>query len=169
MSEMEVEAHSARGHTGYRAVTEHLDRLGLPYTVVEHEPTVSAVAEAAAADMQAQDTLKTLVLRDGRRRWLLVALPASERVDMGKVRALLGDHRIQFADEKEIARAFPRYDVGAAPPLGPGVPHLELVDKRVVGRSRMLCGAGDHGHSLLVSPGDLIRVAAPMIADICQD
>jgi prolyl-tRNA editing enzyme YbaK/EbsC (Cys-tRNA(Pro) deacylase) len=124
---------------------------------------------AAASGVPPHHALKTLVLRDAHRRLLLVAVPASERLDLHKVRELLDDKHVELASEQELSRALPRNDVGAVPPVGPGVPHLALLDERVPEYSRIVCSAGDHRHALLIIPAELVAAAAPRIADICED
>jgi prolyl-tRNA editing enzyme YbaK/EbsC (Cys-tRNA(Pro) deacylase) len=49
---------------GLAAVTAFLERQGVPYEVVDHEPTQTAAAEARAARMPPARVAKTVVLRD---------------------------------------------------------------------------------------------------------
>jgi Ala-tRNA(Pro) deacylase len=133
-----------------------------------HVRTESAEEEAAASGVPASRAMKTLVLRDGAHRLLLVAVPASERLDFDKVRALLGDSRLELASEQDMARSLPRFDVGAIPPLGDGLPRLAVLDERVCASERVVCSGGDHEHALSIAPADLVRVASPQVADICR-
>ena len=50
------------------AATAFLERRGIRYEVVEHEPTQSAAAEALAAGMPPAHVAKTVVLRDAEER-----------------------------------------------------------------------------------------------------
>ena len=156
------------GLLGVRAVTVHLDALGLRYEVLSHAPTFRATQDAAATGVPLERELKTLVL-DSARGLLLVALPASERLDVGKVRRLLDDGWTRLAAEEEIAREFPALEVGAFPPLGPGLPPLALLDERVAGCSRIVCPGGDHRHSLELITAEILEAARPRVADICED
>jgi Ala-tRNA(Pro) deacylase len=153
---------------GYAAVTEFLEREGVPYEVVEHERTESAAEEARAAGVPPSDVAKTVVLRDeeGVR---LVVIPASERVDMHKVKEELGSKGLRLLTEQEMAEEFADFEVGAAPPFGPMLPALELVDRRLLEHDRILCSAGDHEHGVLVDPQDLVRVGQARLADVCRD
>ena len=166
---MRVRVGTKSGHAGAAAVHEHLDRLGVHYQAIDHESTFTAANEAAASGVAPHEALKTLVVHDRQHRLALVALPASERLDLNKVRELLNDRSLELATELELARALPRYDVGAVPLLGPGVPRLVLLDERVPKHSRVVCSAGDHRHALALSPEELIRAAKPCIADICEE
>jgi Ala-tRNA(Pro) deacylase len=156
------------GQAGHAAVTEFLEREGVPYEVVEHERTESAAAEARAAGVPASDVAKTVVLRDqdGVR---LAVIPASERVDMHKLKEKLGSKGLRLVTETEMAEEFGDFEVGAVPPFGPMLHALELVDERLLDHDRILCSGGDHEHGVLVDPRDLVRVAQAQLADICED
>jgi Ala-tRNA(Pro) deacylase len=153
---------------GFTAVTSFLDGRDVAYEVVEHGPTYSALEEARAAGVPAQDAAKTLALRD-RDGYRLAVIPASRRLEVGRVRTLLGGtSHLRLATEDELERDFPMFDIGALPPFGPMVPVPEVFDIHLVYHDRILCAAGDHQHSLLLDPRDLLRLAEPRVADICE-
>jgi Ala-tRNA(Pro) deacylase len=155
--------------THVAAITEFLEGAGVPYELVEHEPTMSAAAEARAAHRPPEQVAKTIVLHDGS-TYVIAAIPASARLDLHKLRELLGATRhLQLAGEDDIARDFPTLEVGAVPPFGPMVPAAEVIDRALVEQQRVLCPAGDHRHSVLVDPRDIVRITAATTADICQD
>lgn len=152
---------------GFMSVAEHLDTRGVAYEAVEHAETFSAVAEAAAARVDPAAAGKTLLLHD-HRGYSLVVVPADKHVDLSRVRELTGGTtHLRLATEEEMARDFPLYEVGAVPPLGPGLPAIDVVDIGLLELDRALVTAGDHRHSLLVSVRDLLRVAEPRVADVC--
>ena len=154
--------------TGVAAVTEFLEREGISYEVVEHERTQTAVAEARAAGVPAADVAKTIVLRDevGLR---LAVIPASERLDIHKLRQTLASRGLRLVTEQEMAKEFAEFEVGALPPFGSMFDALELVDERLLEHDRILCGGGDHEHAVLVDPRDVVRAGEARVADICQD
>ena len=55
------------------------------------------------------------------------------------------------------------------PPFGPLVPAAEVIDKKLAAHPRIMCPAGDHRHSVIVDPRDVVRVTAAQIADICEE
>ena len=153
---------------GHAAVTEFLDRAGVPYEVVEHERTQTAAAEARAAGMPAADVAKAVVLRDeaGVR---LAVIPADHRLDLRKVKRELGSKGLRLVTEHEMEREFSDFEVGAVPPFGPMFHALELVDERLLDHDRILCGGGDHEHGVVVDPHDVVRASQARVADICGD
>jgi Ala-tRNA(Pro) deacylase len=155
--------------TRVQAIIDFLDGVGIAYELIEHAPVMSASAEARVAHLPPDQVAKTVVLHDGS-VYVIVAIPASDRLDVHKLRELLGStRRLRLASEDEIARDFPTLEVGAVPPFGPMVPAAEVIDSALVAQQRILCPAGDHRHSVLVDPRDVVRIMAARTADICED
>jgi Ala-tRNA(Pro) deacylase len=154
--------------TGVAAVTEFLERERIPYQVVEHERTQTAVAEARATGVPAADVAKTIVLRDEEGLRLAV-IPASERLDMHKLKQALASKSLRLVTEQEMANEFDEFEVGAMPPFGSMFDPLELVDERLLEHDRILCSGGDHEHAVLVDPRDVVRAGDARVADICED
>jgi Ala-tRNA(Pro) deacylase len=154
---------------GVELVTSFLDERGAPYEVVEHDATFTAAAEAKASGVPPDHAAKTVVLRDGD-AYRLAVVPASHRLDLRKARdALEATGHLRLATEAEMEADFEAFEVGALPPIGPMVPGPELLDTRLTEHDRILCAGGDHRHSLLVDPHDIVRLADARVADVCQD
>ena len=155
--------------TRAEAIVEFLEGEGVRYELIEHERTMSAAAEARTMHQSPDQVAKTIILHDGS-AYVIAAIPASERLDMRKLREVVGaTRRLRLADEEEIAREFPTLEVGAVPPFGPMVPAAEVIDRALVDQPRILCPAGDHRHSVRVDPRDVIRITGASTAHICQD
>ena len=147
-------------------LAQFLQETGVEHELVEHPAVFTAVAEAGAAGVEPASVAKTLVLHD-HDGYRLAVIPAARRLDLTRARAALAATRhLRLATEEEIQVAFPGYEVGALPPFGPSLP--EVVDIRLLYRERILCAAGDHRHGVLVDPRELLRVAEPRVADICE-
>jgi prolyl-tRNA editing enzyme YbaK/EbsC (Cys-tRNA(Pro) deacylase) len=154
---------------GTAQLQSYLRDRGVRVQVIEHPRSETAAAEARAAQLPAEQTAKTVVLRTpGGYRF--VVIPASDRLDLHKVAAALDLHRskIRFATEVDIAADFPAYDVGAVPPLGPDTP-AELIDVQLLDYGHVLCPGGDHEHSLLVDPAEIVRLSGARTVDVCHE
>jgi Ala-tRNA(Pro) deacylase len=152
---------------GIDAVTGFLERRGVTYEIVEHEAAHSAVSEARAAAADPAATAKTVALRD-RDGSRLAVVPASERLDVRRAREVLGaSHHLRLATEEELERDFPACELGALPPFGTArLP--EVVDVRLLRHARIVCTGGEHRYSLRIGTIDLLRIAEPRVADICE-
>lgn len=159
----------SRTTTGTNAIAGYLEDEGVEFELVEHEQAVSAAGEARATSRPPDQVAKTVVLHDGA-AYVIAAIPASERLDLHKLRTLLGaTRRLRLASEEEIAADFPSLEVGAVPPFGPMVPAAEVIDRSLLEPHRILCPAGDHRHSVLVDPRDVVRLTHATVADIAED
>ena len=152
-----------------RQLETYLDDHGVSFEVVEHARSESAAAEAHAAHYPPEQTAKTVVLASPE-GYRFAVIPASDRLDLRKAADALGVKRpeLRLATEAEMAADFPSYEVGAIPPLGPDTP-AELIDLRLLAYERVLCSAGDHEHSLVIDPRDVVRVTEALTVDVRQD
>jgi Ala-tRNA(Pro) deacylase len=138
----------------------------LGYELIQHTPTMSAGEEAVAVGAPPQEVAKTIVLFT-ERGYVRAVLPASERLDLHKVRELLEDgHRARLATESELAAAYPMFELGAVPPFGGPAGDRTIVDRRLADRETVVIEAGSHSESVRMQARDLITVAEAEIADI---
>lgn len=159
---------SAVTPTHLEAITGYLEGAGVSFKVIEHPPAERAAVEARRAGHSPEHTAKTIVLHDGS-AYVIAAVAASDRLDLHKLRELLGaSRRLRLADESEIARDFPTLEVGAVPPFGPMVPAAEVIDRALAAQREILCPAGDHRHSVLIDPRDIVRITSASVADIAE-
>jgi Ala-tRNA(Pro) deacylase len=153
---------------GVALVSRFLEEAGIAHDVIEHQPTFSAIEEARAAREEPRHTAKTLLLHD-RDGWRIAVLPANRRLDIERARRLLGGTaHLRLATEAEMRDAFPSFDVGALPPVGPMLPLPEVLDVRLLYRDEVLCAGGDHRHAVRLDPRDLARIAEPRVGDLCE-
>jgi Ala-tRNA(Pro) deacylase len=149
---------------------KHLEEQGIDFELVEHDRALTAAAEARAAGQEPANAVKCVLLR-GLEGYELVVLQASDRLDFGKVREQLGESRtdLRLATEEEMDADFPQFELGALPPLGEMLPAPEIVDRRVLDHDRVLCNAGDHTHSVLIDPAEIVRASRAEVADVRED
>jgi Ala-tRNA(Pro) deacylase len=154
---------------GIEALTRFLDDRGIGYEVIEHEETFSATAEADASGVPPDHAAKTILLREGE-EYRIAVIPASHRLDLHKARDALGaGARLRLATEDEMSADFAVFDVGALPPIGPLLPAPEVLDPRLLEHERILCTGGDHRHSVLIDPNEIVAATDASVADVCED
>ena len=101
-------------------VVETLDRQGIPYRLLPHGREVFTVEEAAGQrDVLMEEMVKSILLRDKKRRYVMACVRGDMRVDPKAVRAVLaeGFGRLQFASAAEI-REITGSVKGAVAPVG---------------------------------------------------
>lgn len=90
---------------------------------------------------------------------MLAVLPASERIDLRKVRAVLGSPRHPARKRTVLAGAYPQFELGAIPPVGgPGHDRV-LMDEGLRQAESVVFEAGTHQHSVRIKTDDLVSVA----------
>jgi Ala-tRNA(Pro) deacylase len=151
-------------------LTRVLDEAGARYELLTHVRTESAAAEAEALGIASADVAKTLVVRTPE-GYVRAVLPASERIDLRKLRKVSGGgkKKVHLASEEQLVRDYPEFDLGAVPPIGGGRRDPVVVDSRLAERDSVVLEAGSHEESVRISTGDLLRVSEAEVADICAD
>jgi Ala-tRNA(Pro) deacylase len=152
------------------ALTNVLDSEGVEYELLPHAHTESALAEAHALALDPMDVAKTLVV-DTPKGHVRAVLPATERLDLGKLSELLGfgKKEIQLASESALARDYPEFDLGAVPPLGGSRREPVVIDARIAERESIVLEAGTHEESVRVGREALMKATGAKVADISQD
>jgi Ala-tRNA(Pro) deacylase len=150
------------------ALTALLDSNGVSYELLPHAHTERAADEAAALGVPLESVAKTLVVTvpDG---YVRAVLSASDRLDMHKVREVIGSgsKKVHLASEDDLERDFPEFELGAIPPVG-GRTDPVLVDKRIRELPDIVFEAGDHNESVRLRVDDLQRLADVRIVDISE-
>src|SRR5947209_2671764 len=97
-------------------VREELDRRGIAYQECHHADAFTAQEVAQREHVSGHRVAKVVgVIADGRPVELV--LPASRRVDLERVREVLGASEARLASEEELERCFTDCEVGAIPAL----------------------------------------------------
>jgi Ala-tRNA(Pro) deacylase len=137
-----------------------LDRNQIPYEVHTH-PTAMTAAELAAADhVPPSEVAKVVVLRSTD-RFMLAVLPAARRLDLDRIRGLVGDPELRLASESEFAEVFPACELGAMPPIG-GLFGLPVwVDDALGREAETVFSGGNHHETVHVAYRDFVRITNP--------
>lgn len=150
-------------------VTGLLEQAGVDFDVLEHDHTERAIDEAAALGIGPEGVAKTLVLV-GPSGNVRAVLAASERVDLHKVAGVLGvgGKKVHLANEDDLARSYPDFELGAVPPFG-GQEDPVVMDERLAARDWIVIEAGSHDRSLRLKATDLVRMTSAQVADITKE
>ena len=155
--------------TAHEELVGVLERGQIGYELLEHPTTMTAGDEAAALGVPRAQVAKTLVLA-GDSGYVRAVLPGSERLDLHKVRELLGEGKARrLATEEELAGTYPMFELGAVPPFGGPSGDRTIVDRRLVEQDAVVLEAGSHSESLRLATSDLLSLTSATLADICAD
>jgi Ala-tRNA(Pro) deacylase len=94
-----------------------LDAERIQYVVISHSPAFTAQQIAASAHVKGRELAKTVMVQiDG--RLAMAVLPASQKVDLERLREAASAEQVKLASEREFRDRFPDCDLGAMPPFG---------------------------------------------------
>lgn len=137
---------------------------GVAYKAMTHPVAYTAQEAAAAQHVSGHQVAKVvIVVADG--QLLMLALPASARIDFSRVKATLGAREVRLAREEEFKVVFPDCDTGAMPPFGNlyGVP--VYADRALSRVDEIVFPAGTHRDTMKIAIRDFERLARPAVAD----
>jgi Ala-tRNA(Pro) deacylase len=142
----------------------YLDDRRIPYQMLPHAEAFTAPETAAALHVPGKEVTKTVIVKAGG-RYLMMVLPAHERVDLAKVARLLNVNTVRLATESEMQRLFPDCEVGAEPPFGNLYGVEEYVDHSVLEDREVICPAGTHHEAIRMRMNEFMQLTHPTIAD----
>ena len=105
------------GTMALQGLKAYLDQEHVKYVTITHSPAHTAQAIAAAAHIPGKEMAKTVMMKvDG--EMVMVVLPASMKVNTGRLLDATGADEVDVAHEAEFKDLFPDCAVGAMPPFG---------------------------------------------------
>ena len=152
-----------------RRVQDALAAKGFEVSVATFPESTRTSAEAAAAiGCTVAQIAKSLVFRAAESdRPVLVIASGDNRVDTGKVAALLGE-KISRADA-DFVRARTGFAIGGVAPLAHKEPPLVLIDRDLLAHDRIWAAAGAPNAVFPLAPQDLESLTGGLVAEIRQD
>ena len=147
-----------------RTLKTHLDREHVHYDVLPHSQMFRAAAVAQTLHVSEQEMVKVVIVKV-KERFVTTVLPATEKVDVQRLRKIFGTHRVRLATEEEISHLFPDCEVGAMPPLGTlyGLP--VYVDRSLTGDEQIVFEEGTHSEAIRMRYWDFAALVFPVVAE----
>jgi len=151
-----------------QSLVHELERASIAYELIDHARTTTAAAEARVLGVAPHEVAKTVVLTtpDG---FVRAVVSASDRLDVGKLREILGTNDVELATEAVLAGAYPEFELGAVPPLTGSDGDRVLVDRRLHETEWVVLEAGTHEQSLRLRTSDLVELTEASLVDLSQD
>lgn len=132
---------------------------------LQHHPRVYTAQEIAASEHIPGKLLAKVVVARADDRLVMLALPASFRVQESKLAPALGAREARIAREEEFAKAFPDCETGAMPPFGNLYGLQVVVDRSLTDDDTIVVRAGTHTDTLSLKYADFVRLVDPIVAD----
>ncbi len=139
-----------------------LDENHVKYVVIQHSPAFSAQQIAARSHISGKEMAKSVMIKmDG--KMAMAVLPASELVDLKKLRRLTGSHTVELASEEEFKYLFPDCETGAMPPFGNLYGMEVFVAGKLTEDQEIAFNAGSHSELVKLEYKDFENLVHPKI------
>lgn len=161
-------------------VTQHLKRNKVRFEVVSHKTVYTAFDLAQTLKTKLQTVAKTLLIKVHQPKKLsdapdahpgsdhfLAVLPGHLRLDLNKVKKLLGAKQVRIASEGEMAKTL-KVKPGALTPFGSLHRVRVLMDRALLKTTHALFGAGSFTQSLRLKVKDFHQTEKPLTGDISR-
>ncbi|MCM8749247.1 YbaK/EbsC family protein [Thermomicrobiaceae bacterium CFH 74404] len=145
----------------------YLREQGVPFQTQHHPIAFTAQEVAASEHVPGRLVVKVvMVVADGKP--VMLALRATDRVDLRKLAAVLGVTEVRLAEEREFGALFPDCELGAMPPFGNlyGVP--VYVDTALAEDETIFFQAGTHTDTMSLKYADFNWLVRPAVADFAE-
>jgi len=141
-----------------------LENQRIPYEVLTHSEMFTAQEIAAACHIAGKEMAKVVIVKD-RNRFVMAVLPASWRLDLRKLKEVLGSPDVRLAAESEFKALFPDCAPGAEPPFGNLYKLDVYVDRSLTEDKKIYFNAGNHFETVGMPYPDFDRLVKPRVAE----
>jgi Cys-tRNA(Pro) deacylase len=154
-------------HSSAERVADILRALGVETQIVEFSQTTRTAQDAAAAIGAAVGQIvKSLVfVADGRP--VLALVSGANRLDVNKLRGLLGAAYVDRADADTVRQAT-GYAIGGVPPVGHAQALPVVLDRDLLQYDTVYAAAGTPHAVFAIAPGRLVQITGATAADLAQ-
>lgn len=130
-------------------LAQYLMDSDVPYELVPHPHTETALASARASSVSPERVVKAVVLK-GTDGFMLALLPASRQIRFDQLRQLVGDE-VNIAGEEQVETLFIDCEPGSVPALGAAYGLNVIVDDSLKNQSDIYVEGGDHANLVHLS------------------
>jgi Ala-tRNA(Pro) deacylase len=145
-------------------VKQYLEHNSAPYQVVLHEEVYTAQELAQVLHTPGRELVKVVIVKADDTYWMAV-LPASRKIDLQKLTALLKAKTLTFAKEQEMKALFPEAEIGAMPPFGNLYNMNVCIDSVLTNDEHITFNAGTHYAAIRMKYRDFKRLLRPCVGD----
>lgn len=139
-----------------KKVQSFLDQGKVKYEIIKHKTVFTAYDLAQTTGTELNDIAKTLLIKAGK-DYVLIVLPASMRLNIDKLKKMLGVKQISIVKENVMKTAL-KVKPGAITPFGPLYKIPVYVESKLAKTKDVLAGAGDFQESVKLKAKDLVKL-----------
>jgi Ala-tRNA(Pro) deacylase len=150
----------------FERVRELLERHGVAFDVLRHEPVYTSQQAAAVRGTPLSSGAKALVCK-GDERMVMFVVPADRKLASREIRRSRGWRKLRFATPGEVLE-ITGLAPGSIPPFGSLFGLATLCDERLGRNEKINFNAGDHAISISMRCADYLRVEQPELGPFAE-
>ncbi len=138
-------------------IVQMLEKQGIDYEVLEHEPVYTNPAMAEALGVSESQTVKSLVLSTKEKKIVVFVMPGNKKVNWKAAAKTAGTKKVGFAKPEEVSELV-GCEVGCVPPFGHLTDLAVYLDGELMHQSAVYFNPGVHHKSFKVTPRELKKL-----------
>lgn len=146
-----------------KKLLNYLDRAKVGYKLIKHKTVYTAYDAAKTMGVKLDEIAKTLVVRADK-FYVLVVLPASRNLDLGKLKKAIKAKKVEIAKENIMERVF-GVRPGAVTPFGEIYKTPVYIDKALLRAKKIIAGAGTFEDSVVMTAKNFFKATKGIMAD----
>lgn len=140
-------------------VSQYLSDQHIPFEEMVHPPAFTSQKLARFLRVPGRQVMKSILLA-GPRGFFLAVLPASHLIDLGPLRAHLGDP-VRLATVAELREQFPDCEWGALMPFGRLYDLPTILEAAIPLDTTIVFEAQQHAVAIRMACGDYVKLERP--------
>jgi len=150
-------------------LTNFLDQNGITYRTYYHDKTYDAQHMAQLLHVSGRKIAKAVLIRDSKGpNFIVVVVPATNRVDLQRVAAVLRGTDVRLATEPEIRECCGGCESGVVPLFGSHYGLQTIIDESVSKQDELVFQGSTHADSVSMRFADFYLLEHPRIATIAE-
>jgi Ala-tRNA(Pro) deacylase len=142
------------------SIRDFLQSRHVWFETLLHCPAVSATKRAQSIHISGRCVAKVVLIKAARGD-ILAVLPATHRIDLDRLAAVLGEDVVRIATEDEVAAIFADCELGALPPFGRLYGLKTVVDVSLSGSCEIVFVANTRHEGIRLRYRDFEAIEAP--------
>lgn len=143
---------------------QYLQDRKIAYQIQHHPQAYTAQQIAECEHVSGKKVAKSVVASADNKTVLLV-IPAAYRVDLDKVRKLIGAQDTHLIQEDAFQSIFPDCEVGSMPPFGNLYKLPVYVEQSLARQETIVFPIGTHTETMSLKYADFERLVQPTVAE----
>jgi len=138
-------------------IIEILDKNKIKYEAFEHDPSISAKESAAARVGEERESVKSLIFKTDKGKFILVLMSGDQRVKTNLIKKIEGCEDLKLAAYDEVLN-ISGVPVGAVAPFGLKTKLKTYFYQGILSNDHVWFAAGNLIVSIKIKPKDLLKM-----------